>query len=91
MLDLPAILKQAEATPPGPWHRSCSTVNTEDGGLVASMAHARPGGRKATAEFIAAARTNVPLLVAELEEVRGWRAAALEVHPELDVILGGRE
>ena len=31
---------------------------------------------------------NVPLLVTALEEARAWKLAALEVHPELDAILG---
>jgi hypothetical protein len=79
MPDLDTIKKQAEAATPEPWHRSCGTVNTEDGGLIASLAYARRGERKANAEFIAAARTNVPMLVTAPEEAQAllqrWRYA----------------
>ena len=31
---------------------------------------------------------DVPMLVTALQEARAWKLAALEVHPELDAILG---
>ena len=68
MLDLPAILKQAEAAIPSPWtlRREEPDVDVMSGEtVIASMGDFYP-----EVEFVAAARTNVPLLVAALQEAQ---------------------
>ena len=85
-LDLPAILKQAEAAMSGPWLSatraspephivSVAALRADDMGEP--VCELRPG-KEATGEFIAAARTNVPLLVAALAEAQEKLAAFRE-------------
>ena len=98
MLDLPAIKAQAEAASEAPWevghepqlNMVAECGDTRNGQSLYVFAY-RLAPAQADAEFIAACRTNVPALVEELTEARAWKAAALEVHPELDAILGESE
>ena len=88
MLDLPAILKQAEAATDGPWEHGSGPYGWDDGIIVAGQSpsfaegvvitnsgHGGTSPSDADAEFIAACRTNVPMLVAALEEAQGKLAA----------------
>ncbi len=87
LLDLPAILKQAEAASEAPWEvdyepqlnvvAECGDANNGQALFVYAY---RLAPAEADAEFIAAARTNVPILVVALQEaqialeaVREWR------------------
>ena len=74
MLDLPAILKQAEAASEAPWWRrrdiDFSILGPPDDEHGGDLVIARASVNE-DAEFIAAARTNVPLLVAALQEAQG--------------------
>ncbi len=80
VLDLPTILKQADAASPGPWQQSLHSVERDyvfdpdsDPVAVATTrrGNANPFRRnEANAEFIAASRTNVPMLVAALQEAQ---------------------
>ncbi len=84
MLDLPAILKQAEAASEAPWTAGGPTprspwfvTGTQSRDIAEIVGH--PGqDEEADAEFIAAARANVPLLVAALQEAQGKLAAFRE-------------
>ncbi len=87
-LDLPAIKKLCEAATPESWtwgYNGSHFYVLMSEGMDLKQLWLKS---EADAEFIAQARTLVPQLVEELEEAWGWRAAAREVHPELDVILG---
>ena len=63
-------LRRCEAATEGPWHRSCATINTKDGGLVATLAPSKRN-KGADSEFIAHARTDLPAALEALEEARG--------------------
>ena len=86
MLDLPAIKKRCAAATDGPWEHGTGPYGWDDGIIVAEQSPSFGGGggvvitnsghggtspSDADAEFIAAARTNVPMLVAALEEAQG--------------------
>ncbi|HEV2237182.1 MAG TPA: hypothetical protein VGR57_11020 [Ktedonobacterales bacterium] len=63
--ELAAIRARAEQATPGPWHHGA------DGGIVAegsaaAIARRDAGGTAADADFIAAARTDIPRLLAGL-------------------------
>lgn len=78
-LDLDAIEARAAAATPGPWATSSEwSVRTgaRDDELVACVQY-KDHGRDA--EFIAAARSDVPALVAELRALRAERDAAARV------------
>jgi hypothetical protein len=73
-LDLDAIKARAEAATPGPWLRewafSTHFVVPESARTVAADNVARlKSTQRADANFIAASRTDVPLLVAEVERL----------------------
>ena len=79
MLDLPAILKQAEAATGKQWSTYGAAVlcYNEEAQSPYYLIRKTPTGvapddlqAVADAEFIAAARTNVPMLVAALEEAQ---------------------
>jgi hypothetical protein len=90
---LEAIRKRAEAATPGPWRATQRGFGYPmfEGGPVERMSdvHAlngelMPMGRtadesKANADFVAAAREDVPWLLSELERLEKERAAAMEV------------
>ena len=77
-MDLPVILKQAEAASEAPWtvgHEpqlnmvaECGDANNGESLYVYAY---RLAPAEADAEFIAAARTFVPMLVAALQEAQG--------------------
>ncbi len=77
--DLIAILKQAEAATPGPWLAVPIKEVAVAGNLMVTwrvIASTKRGVMKqireeADAEFAAAARTDVPMLVAALQEAQG--------------------
>ena len=82
MLDLPAILKQAEAASDGPWTAELDYVSAfipgkrPNGEIIGRWQTSISGllsneQRQANAEFAADARTDVPMLVAALEEAQG--------------------
>ena len=107
-MDLPVIKKQAEAATPEPWWRrrdiDFSILGPPDDEHGGDLVIARASVNE-DAEFIAAARTNVPMLVAALEEAQGearklrhWardvpgkRVWAHIVIESCDAILGGHE
>jgi hypothetical protein len=76
-LDLEAIKARAEAATPGPWNGTWhataeSSIEGSDGHTVAyvnSECADHPGRRDADGHFIAAARSDVPALVAEVERL----------------------
>ncbi len=78
MLNLPTILKQAEAATKGPWRSKKTSYaghECEGGDWYATVYDSRGASLQhhlhtPTAEFIAAARTNVPMLVAALTEAQ---------------------
>lgn len=73
-LDLAAIKARCEAAWPGPWVGTSETVGYYDDGrwftLARMLAWEGPRVDGPNAEFIAAARTDVPALVAEVERLR---------------------
>lgn len=79
-LDLTAVRARADAATPGPWHveylgkaRYPQRVSNDTAVMVAETF---VGGPADDAEFIAAARTDVPLLLAEVERLGKLIAAA---------------
>ncbi len=87
-LDLDAILARANAATDGPWaaydlrHQRGGQIRLHGGGYrIANVM--RSGDRAAEdAEFITAARTDVPELVAEVERLRGALDLARQWHDE---------
>ena len=93
MLNLPAILKQAEAALKGPWTAELDYVSAfipgkrPNGEIIGRWQTSISGllsdeQRQANAEFAAAARTNVPQLVAALQEAQK-QVSAFKVLREL--------
>jgi hypothetical protein len=81
MLDLDAIEARAEAATPGPWRQTTSkrgyrdVLQTPDSYGDRMIAKGCPN---ADADFIAAARTDIPALVAELRAAREVVEAAAQ-------------
>jgi hypothetical protein len=77
-LDLDAIEARADAATEGPWKVWVMSVladpvgrsNLDDGLLIADTTDPHRGLRTFNAHFIAAARTDVPVLVAEVRRLR---------------------
>ncbi len=70
MLDLPVIKKLCEAASPGPWEPSGAKNDVLGPKLDIIACFCEREDYEADAEFIAQARTNVPLLVAALQEAQ---------------------
>lgn len=83
--DLDAIRARVEAATPGPWFAWSRGVGWLIG-LDPDANQCIPGGfrtdiaREADAEFIAHARTDVPALLAEVEQLRAQWDAVLALH-----------
>jgi hypothetical protein len=83
MLDLDAIEARAEAATPGPWRQTTSkrgyrdVLQTPDSYGDRMIAKGCPN---ADADFIAAARTDIPALVAELRAAREAKERVLDMH-----------
>jgi hypothetical protein len=71
MLDLEAIRLRCEAATPGPWRAVAGYVYRGDTSFRASMA--------ADAQFAAAARTDIPALITEVERLRAALSEAQRV------------
>jgi hypothetical protein len=70
--ELDAILARANAASPAPWHVGHYRGVGEDYDLAGPVEPVMRGmvGSRADAEFIAAARTDIPRLVAEVQRLR---------------------
>ncbi len=83
-LDLEAIKARAEAAWPGPWAGTPERVGYYDDGRWFTIAHMSawegPAVDGPNAEFIAAARTDVPALVAEVERLQAVIAGLMRDH-----------
>ena len=92
MLDLDAIEARAEAATPGPWRQTTSkrgyrdVLQTPDSYGDRMIAKGCPN---ADADFIAAARTDIPALVAELRAAREVVEAACQLVADEESQLGG--
>ena len=64
--ELAAIRTRAELATPGPWHHGGHDGIYAEGRATA-IAHRDAGGTEADADFIAAARTDIPRLLATVE------------------------
>lgn len=91
-LDLDAIEARTSRATPGPWRREDHKPNltryvlSEDGTLDVSLGYI--GNRtEDDAEFIAHARTDVPLLVAEARKVAEFRKLAAELRANASPVL----
>jgi hypothetical protein len=82
-LDTKAIRARADAATKGPWAHSekelwaCVATPTHLGQQVAAVAGSDPDLVRATASFIAAARTDVPALCDEVDRLRAAITQAL--------------
>jgi hypothetical protein len=65
--ELATIRGRVEQATPGPWHHGADGAIVAEGG-AAAIARLDSGGTAADADFIAAARTDIPLLLATLSE-----------------------
>lgn len=86
-LDLEAIKTRAGAATPGPWHpdpdECCVYADEETSGTGDALAERIL--TVADASFIAAARSDVPALVAEVERLTRLLEADVEWHLQFDV------
>ena len=100
MIDLDVIKARCEAATPGPWYVDRGGEFDDPYYSIPSVCRDRYGDNslmvgsdKATAEFIAHARTDVPALVAEVErlraEVEGLTDAYDSLKSDADALVGG--
>lgn len=90
-LDLPAIQARVDAARPGPWHAhprmpGTADIRTADDWWIND--ECKDLFTDTDAEFIAAARTDVPALLAEVARLTAARDAALALHPKVNTRTG---
>ena len=86
MRDLDEIERDAKAATPGPWNDDGVSVNgeDEDGNIAMEwVANGDYAGHADDARFIAAARTDVPALVARVRELQATQDRHLKLIAEL--------